>query len=368
MIVLDSVGIGGAPDALAYGDQGANTLGHLMDRRSDLRIPVLKGLGIDQLLGQAEATPSEYFRHAFRLSEESEGKDTTVGHWELMGVVTAKGFETFKHFPEPLVRDLEAHLGVSFIGNYRASGTEILKHLGDEHRKTGKPILYTSSDSVLQIAAHEEDFDLRSLLDLCKNTREFLDQRQIRIGRVIARPFVGSDSASYVRTGNRHDYSLKPPSTSLERLKRGGVWVTGVGKISDIFAGEGLSESLPTGGNSDGMRVLDRLVAEPSKRRHFIFANLVDFDSLYGHRRDPAGYAKCLNEFDDWLGNFLGKLRGDDVLIVTADHGNDPFADGTDHTREQVPCLVAARESLDIPEMKVFSDVGRFVETLLLTD
>ncbi len=362
LIVLDSVGCGNAPDAAAYGDAGCDTLGHLVERCEALRIPNLFSLGLGGILGKSESQLSGLSRAAFRLTERSRGKDTTTGHWELMGATTLQGFRTFESFPDDLVAALESMAGTGFLGNISASGTEILKQLGEQHLETGKPILYTSADSVLQIAAHEETFGLQRLYDLCRNARLLLDERNIRIGRVIARPFLGSDTASFKRTGNRHDYSLKPPETVLTRLKLSGVRVTAVGKISDIFADEGISDSHPTADNAAGMETMDRIWEDEISEDRFVFTNLVDFDSLYGHRRDPEGYVECLNQFDKWLGGFLGKLGADDVLIITADHGNDPFAVGTDHTREQVPCLVAARNQCAIPSMSVFSDVGKFVE------
>ena len=364
LIVLDSVGCGNAPDAATYGDAGSDTLGHLVERCEALRIPNLFSLGLGGILGRGDSKLSEFSRGAYRLTEQSRGKDTTTGHWELMGVTTIEGLQTFESFPEDLVAALENMAGTGFLGNIRASGTEILKQLGEQHLETAKPILYTSADSVLQIAAHEETFGLDRLYDLCRNARQLLDERNIRIGRVIARPFLGSDSESFQRTSNRHDYSLKPPETVLARLKPAGVRVTAVGKISDIFADEGISDSHPTADNAAGMETMDRIWATQNSEDQFIFTNLVDFDSLYGHRRDPEGYAKCLSQFDEWLGKFLGELGTDDVLIITADHGNDPFATGTDHTREQVPCLVAARNQTLVPEMCVFSDVGKFVEDL----
>lgn len=329
VIVLDSVGCGHAPDASDYGDEGANTLGHLFEKE-DLELPNLASLGLLDVLGLGD---TEGAAHA-RMSEASAGKDTTTGHWELAGNVLADPFDTFDEFPQ----DLLDAIGGPFLGNYASSGTEILTELGSEHIRTGIPIVYTSADSVLQIAAHEEHFGLEKLWALCRRAREVLDQRGIRIGRVIARPFLGSDAENFRRTSNRHDYSLMPPETVLNRLQAAGVETIGVGKIADIFAGSGISESHPTKSNADGMAKIDELWTEERDASHFVFANLVDFDMLYGHRRDPAGYAQCLREFDLWLGSFLPKLGGD-FLLITADHGNDPYHQGTDHTREQVPLL-----------------------------
>jgi phosphopentomutase len=360
VIVLDSVGCGQAPDAAAYGDDGANTLGHLFERIPGLELPHLGSLGLYQLLGLAKPATTLPGASWARLSETSAGKDTTTGHWELMGCRVAEPFATFEQFPAELVAELEARGGVSFIGNYASSGTEILQKLGPRHLLTGQPILYTSADSVLQIAAHEEVFGLERLWDLCRAARALLDERGIRIGRVIARPFIGTSTENFQRTANRRDFSLTPAETVLNRLQTAGITTIGVGKISDIFAGCGISESHPTKYNAGGMTVIGRLWNEARPVPRFILANLVDFDSLYGHRRDPAGYAACLREFDAWLGSFLPKVRPDDLVVLTADHGNDPYHPGTDHTREQVPLLALGLPPL--PHGGVFSDVARWLE------
>ncbi len=355
-IVLDSVGCGDAPDAAEYGDAGTNTLGHLFEGIAGLSLPNLSRLGLYELLGLPGGGTILPGAKWARLTEKSAGKDTTTGHWELMGCALDKAFATFEVFPPDLVAELEERGGVKFIGNYAVSGTDILVKLGEEHLKTGNPILYTSADSVLQIAAHEKVFGLQRLWDLCKTARALLDERGIRIGRVIARPFLGTSAADFKRTGNRHDYSLMPGETVMNRLQDKGVTTIGVGKISDIFADSGISESYPTKSNAEGMAEIDRLWAEKRKKPHYIFANLVDFDSLYGHRRDPEGYAQCLREFDAWFGGFLGKIEKGDTLIITADHGNDPYYTGTDHTREQVPVL--ALGVAEIPESRLFADVA----------
>jgi phosphopentomutase len=362
VIVLDSVGCGGAADAAAYGDEGADTLGHLFGAIPGLRLPNLDSLGLARLTGRIHTNGIRPYSHAYRLAEFSKGKDTTTGHWELMGCLTEEPFYTCDAFPADFLDELAAAGGTDFLGNKAASGTEILTELGGEHVRTGKPILYTSADSVLQIAAHEESFGLARLLGLCRTARRILDERGMRVGRVIARPFVGETATGFSRTANRHDYSLVPGQTVLDRLEMRGVKVIGVGKISDIFAGKGISESHPTKDNRAGMEEIDRLCSAPSTDNCFVFANLVDFDSLYGHRRDPMGYAGCLMEFDAWLGGFLGKIGADDLLIITADHGNDPYHRGTDHTREQVPCLLVSGGDFDPGNMRVFSDVARVVE------
>ncbi|MEO5913549.1 MAG: phosphopentomutase [Luteolibacter sp.] len=361
-IVLDSVGCGDAPDAADYGDGGANTLGHLYGNIPGFSLPHLESLGLADVLALPGKVQTLENASWARLTETSAGKDTTTGHWELMGCALDEAFATFEAFPDDLVAELEKRGGVEFIGNCASSGTEILVQLGGEHLLTGKPILYTSADSVLQIAAHEEVFGLERLWKLCNTARALLDERGIRIGRVIARPFLGSSAADFKRTGNRHDYSLMPSETVLNRLQAAGVTTIGVGKISDIFADSGISESHPTKSNTEGMEVIARLWAEKREEPHFIFANLVDFDSLYGHRRDPEGYAQCLREFDEWLGGFIGKVEADDLVILTADHGNDPYHPGTDHTREQVPVLVLGKKVAD----GKFSEVAQWIEAHLI--
>ena len=357
-IVLDSVGCGGAQDADKYGDGGANTLGHLYSEIPGFSLPHLESMGLAEVLDLPGKVRTLTNASWARLTETSAGKDTTTGHWELMGCALDEPFATFDAFPGELVAELEKLGGVKFIGNFASSGTEILVQLGAEHLRTRSPILYTSADSVLQIAAHEQVFGLERLWKLCKTARALLDERGIRIGRVIARPFIGDSPANFKRTGNRHDYSLMPGETVLNRLQTAGVTTIGVGKISDIFADSGIFESHPTQSNAEGMAVIDQLWAEKRNEPHFIFANLVDFDSLYGHRRDPAGYAQCLREFDEWLGSFISKVEADDLVILTADHGNDPYHPGTDHTREQVPVLVMGMKVED----GKFSDLAGWVE------
>ncbi len=359
-VVMDSVGCGRAPDAAAYGDEGADTLGHLLARVPGLTLPNLASLGLDEVMGFPGRTPLREGAAGVRLTATAAGKDTTSGHWELLGYPLKAPFATFTRFPAEWVAELEARGNVTFLGNEVASGTEILTRLGELHLRTGHPILYTSADSVLQIAAHEEVFGLERLWALCKTARKLLDERGIRVGRVIARPFLGTCAADFKRTGNRHDYSFLPEETALNRLQTAGVTTIGVGKIADIFANSGIGESHPTQSNAAGMATLQRLWAERRPAPHFILANLVDFDALYGHRRDPAGYAACLRELDTWLTGFLPTVEQDDLLILTADHGNDPYHSGTDHTREQVPALTLG---LGYPPANgVFSDVARWVE------
>jgi phosphopentomutase len=354
LIVLDSVGLGHAPDAAAYGDEGADTLGHLIDFDPSLpaRLPNLWSLGLGNILGRDPVpVPAASFG---RMREVSRGKDSTTGHWELAGVVLREPFGLFERFPPELVRAIEAEAGVSFIGNCPASGTQIIDDLGPEHVRTGRPILYTSADSVLQIAAHEDVIPVQRLYEICRIARRHADP--FRIGRVIARPFVGAPGA-FTRTARRHDFSMKPPRTVLNAIAERGLPVKSIGKVFDLFAGEGITESHPTDSNADGMRQTAKVWATTDAG--LVFTNLVDFDTVYGHRRDPAGYANALVEFDRWLAGFLPACRDDDLLILTADHGNDPTYRGTDHTRERVPLLVRhAGGSVDLADRATFADVA----------
>jgi phosphopentomutase len=335
LVVLDSAGIGHAPDADAYGDADANTLGHIFDQMPALTLPNLCSLGLPELMDGGIARAGEYRASYGRMNERSAGKDTTTGHWELAGATLSEPFAVFERFPDELVQQIEHEAGVEFIGNFACSGTTVLEQLGAEHVRTARPILYTSADSVLQIAAHEQVIPIERLYEICSIARRHADDA--RIGRVIARPFEG-ESPKFKRTSRRHDFSMKPPRTVLNAISDGGVAVKGVGKISDIFADEGVTASFPTASNREGMQRIAELWAQ--RDRAFIFANLVDFDMLFGHRRDVAGYARALEEFDRWLGEFLPRVSSDDLVIITADHGNDPTFRGTDHTREQVPLFV----------------------------
>lgn len=378
LIVLDSVGIGGAPDAAKYGDEGANTLGHIFEQTPELRLPNLDRLGLPAIVEQAncrrgapaafqtelrgEAPRLQYLASFGKMQERSAGKDTTTGHWEIAGIVIDEPFAVFEKFPDDLVRAIEREAHVKFLGNYACSGTTILEELGAEHVRTNQPILYTSADSVLQIAAHEEVLPIPRLYEICEIARQHADK--YRIGRVIARPFDGA-SGNFRRTARRHDFSMKPPRTILNAIVDLGLPVIGIGKISDIFAGEGITESHPTSSNAEGMDKIDHLWSKTTSG--LIFVNLVDFDMVYGHRRDVAGYAKTLVEFDQWLGGFIEKVSPDDLVIITADHGNDPTFRGTDHTREQVPLFVMHhREAHDLGTRSTYADVaaslGEFFE------
>jgi phosphopentomutase len=340
ILVLDSVGAGALPDAAQYGDAGSNTLGNCAKAVGGLALPTLQRWGLGNLTGiqgcPAAAAPLASFG---TMAELSQGKDTTTGHWEMMGIVLEKGFTTFPHgFPGDLMQEWLVRSGApGFLCNKPASGTTILDELGEEHLRSGLPIVYTSADSVFQIAAHEEKVKLETLYRWCEAAREVGKARGI--ARVIARPFLGTGKGRFKRTYNRHDFS-QPPSrkTVLDVLQEAGVPTVGVGKIPDIYDGRGISQAVHTEGNADGLRQTAGLLA--TLDRGLLFVNLVDTDMLYGHRRDPVGYARALQEIDAALPQLAGKLRPDDVLVITADHGNDPTFPGTDHTREQVPLLV----------------------------
>ncbi|WP_276351813.1 phosphopentomutase [Cohnella caldifontis] len=339
VIVLDSVGIGELPDAPAYGDKGAHTLGHIARSVPDLSLPNLRRLGLANIapIGDwpEEPKPSAYFG---KMGEVSAGKDTMTGHWELMGLRIETPFRTFPDgFPAELIEAFEQETGRKVIGNKPASGTEILDELGEEQMKTGAWIVYTSADSVFQLAAHEEIIPLEELYAACKIARRLTMRDEFSVGRVIARPYVGQPGA-FKRTPNRHDYALKPPApTALNALKGGGYDVVAVGKINDIFDGEGITRATPTKSNAHGIETT--LQELRGSFRGLLFVNLVDFDSLYGHRRDPVGYARALEEFDRAVPDLIATLAASDLLVITADHGNDPTHSGTDHTREYVPLL-----------------------------
>lgn len=349
---MDSVGIGGASDARRYGDEGADTLGHLLECCPTLRLPALWSLGLGHLL---ERAPAERLQGSFgRMREQSAGKDSTTGHWELAGVLLNEPFAVFEHFPRELIAAIEEDADVRFIGNLAASGTAVIEELGPEHLRARRPILYTSADSVLQIAAHEEIIPLERLYAICRIARRHATAW--RVGRVIARPFVGTPGA-FMRTAGRHDFSLPPPRTVLNDVADAGFDVKSIGKTWDLFAGAGFTESHPTGSNAEGLRRIEKVWRETE--HGLLFANLVDFDTLYGHRRDPQGYARALAEFDTWLGGFLHACGDEDLLIVTADHGNDPTFRGTDHTREEVPLMMRCAGRTDpLGHRATFADVA----------
>ncbi|RFU69177.1 phosphopentomutase [Bacillus sp. V59.32b] len=364
LMVMDSVGIGEAPDAELFGDKGADTLGHIGERMNGLNMPTLGKMGLSnirEIKGIPKADqPTAYYT---KMKEASTGKDTMTGHWEIMGLNITTPFRVFPDgFPELLIQELQAKTGRSIIGNKPASGTEILDELGETHMKTGALIVYTSADSVLQIAAHEDVVPIDELYKICEIAREITMADEFKVGRVIARPFVG-EPGSFKRTSNRHDYALKPfDRTVMNELKDGGYDVLAIGKISDIYDGEGVTESLRTVSNMDGMDKLLQTIDMDFTGLSFL--NLVDFDALYGHRRDPEGYGKALEEFDARMPEVLDKLTEDDLLIITADHGNDPVHSGTDHTREYVPLLVYSKRfgtGKELPVRETFADIAAAV-------
>lgn len=361
LVVLDSVGIGEAPDAAEYDDLGSNTLGNIAKAVNGLHMPNMAELGlsnIEEILGIEKAEQPK--AHFTKMEEASVGKDTMTGHWELMGLHVKTPFKTFPEgFPKELMDELSRRTNRKIIGNKPASGTEIIKELGEEHMNTGAMIVYTSADSVLQIAAHEEVIPLEELYEICEIARELTLDDPYMVGRIIARPFIG-EVGNFTRTANRKDYALKPfGRTVMDELKDSGLDVISLGKISDIFDGEGITKAIRTQNNNDGMDKLIKTLEEPFTGLAFL--NLVDFDAMYGHRRDPEGYAKALETFDEQLPEVITKLKDDDLLIITADHGNDPTHHGTDHTREYVPLLVYHNQIITgtkLPIRKTFADVG----------
>ena len=341
VIVMDSLGIGAADDAAAYGDAGTDTLGHIAERREKFVIPNLQKIGMANLHPLKQVAPVEHpLGYYMEMKERSAGKDTMTGHWELMGLYTQKPFQTFTEhgFPQGLIDELEKRTGHKVIGNKSASGTAIIDELGEEEIATGHMIVYTSADSVLQICGNEETFGLKELYRCCEIARELTLRDEWKVGRVIARPYIGKKKGEFKRTANRHDYALKPfGKTALDALKAGGYDVISVGKIFDIFDGEGLTESNKSQSSVHGMEQTIDIA-----KRDFTglcFTNLVDFDALWGHRRNPEGYAQEIEKFDVKFGELLQLLKDDDLVIITADHGNDPTYTGTDHTREKVPFL-----------------------------
>jgi phosphopentomutase len=357
LIVLDGAGCGELPDATAYGDDGSNTLGHVA-AHVPLRIPNLRAMGLGRIvaLGGGDSAVSGVYG---RMAEVSPGKDSVTGHWELMGLQLERAFATFADgFPADVITTFEGRIGRATLGNVVASGTAIIDRLGAEHMRTGRPIVYTSADSVFQVAAHEDVVPIGELYRICETAFDIV--APLGVARVIARPFVGAPG-SFTRTSHRHDYAVAPfADTLLDRLTAGSIPVTAVGKIADLFAGRGIARAIPTTSDADGMRALESAMDRPEGG--LIFLNLVDFDTVYGHRNDVAGYAENLERFDDRLGGVLSRLRDDDLLVVTADHGNDPTTPGTDHSREYVPVLLSgagvARER-DLGTRETFADLGQ---------
>jgi phosphopentomutase len=359
VIVLDSVGIGELADAALYQDQGSNTLANIA-AAVPLKIPTLAGMGLARLVSLHDAPTSTPTAAYGRMAERSSGKDSVTGHWELMGVILDRAFPTFPTgFPADVIEQFEQRIGRTSIGNVAASGTAIIDALGAEHMATGFPIVYTSADSVFQIAALEAIVPVPQLYEWCESAYDIC-VKGLGLGRVIARPFIGLPG-SFQRTANRHDYAMPPTGeTLLDRLVARGHHVTSVGKVSDLFAGRGISASNPTKSDADGVDRIESLMA--TQERGLIFANLVDFDALYGHRNDTPGYAANLERFDARLAALLPKLRNGDLLVITADHGNDPTTPSTDHSREHVPVLLAGRgvrSGVDLGTRETFADLGQ---------
>ncbi len=365
-IVMDSVGCGEAPDSEHYGDRGADTIGHIAKTVGGLTMPAMEKLGygnLHSILGvEPQRDPQGYYT---KMLEASVGKDTMTGHWEMMGLYIDKPFQTFTDtgFPQELIDELEKRTGYKIVGNKSASGTEILDELGEHHMKTKDMIVYTSADSVLQIAAHEEVFGLEELYRCCEIARELTMKDEWKVGRVIARPFIGEGKGHFTRTSNRHDLALKPfGRTVLNELKDKGYDVISVGKIKDIFDGEGITEAYKSTSSHHGMEQTIELTQKDFTG--LCFVNLVDFDAKWGHRRNPQGYAQELEDYDQLLTTFLGQLREEDLVIITADHGNDPCHTGTDHTREMVPLILYSpshQGSGLLPLANTFANLGATV-------
>lgn len=366
VIVADSAGVGEEPDAAKFDDVGSNTWAHAAESIGGLTVPHMEAMGIGELDDIMGVKPVKDHEHAFaiRLRETSNGKDTMTGHWEMMGINTQKPFQTFTDtgFPQALIDELEEKTGRKCIGNYSSSGTEILKVLGEEQKRDGSLIVYTSADSVLQIAAHEECVPVPELYRCCEIAREICMRPEYLVGRVIARPFFGEDKDSFKRDGaNRHDYTVSPTGiTALDILKDNGYMVSAVGKINDIFNGVGIVKTIHTATNEEGMDETIRQLKEEDWTG-VCFVNLVEFDSEYGHRRNAPGYARCLEALDKRVGEFVANMREDDLLMITADHGNDPIHHGTDHTREKVPLLLyspSIKNGKYLEERPTFADIG----------
>ncbi|WP_439443400.1 phosphopentomutase [Listeria aquatica] len=367
-IVIDSVGTGAAPDADKFGDVGSDTLGHVGEAyQGKLKLPNLQKLGLSNLRDTAiegVAKAEQPLGCYGKMTEISAGKDSMDGHWEMMGLPVTEPLSYFPNgFPDELLAKISEFSGRKIVGNKPASGTEIIKELGEHQLETGDLIIYTSGDSVLQIAAHEEIIPVDELYKICEFARSLVNGPEYVVGRVIARPYVGTNKDNFTRTANRHDFALKPTSkTDLDALQAAGIHTVGIGKINDIFSGQGLDEVYHNESNMDGMDHLDNVMAKDFKG--FCFVNLVDFDSMYGHRRDPIGFGQALMDFDERLGQVLTNLKEDDLLMITADHGNDPGFKGTDHTREQVPLLAyspSMKQGSSLGIRQTFADLGATV-------
>ena len=363
LIVLDSVGVGELPDAALYGDEGSNTLKNIYKQAYNFSLPNLEELGILNINGFEDLkSPESFLGSVAKCNEKSKGKDTTTGHWEISGLILDKPFPTYPYgFPDELISEFEKKAGRKVLGNYAASGTEIIKELGKKHIETGELIVYTSADSVFQIAAHEEVVPLNELYDICRIARAML-QGEHGVGRVIARPFTG-EAGNFTRTSNRKDFSLEPyKDTMLDFIKNSGREVFAIGKIEDIFVNKGMTKSNHTGNNDEGIEATIQAIKENSDG--LIFTNLVDFDMVYGHRNNIQGYADALMNFDKKLPEIISSLKVDDVLIITADHGCDPTRPGTDHSREYIPLIfygktIKANNNLGI--LDTFASIGKTV-------
>ncbi|SFJ35646.1 phosphopentomutase [Terrisporobacter hibernicus] len=364
LTVLDSVGIGALNDAKEYGDEGANTLCNIAKATGGLNLPNMQkmGLGNIQKIDGVKSVENQT-AYSTKCGELSKGKDTITGHWEMAGILIKEPFRVFTDtgFPKELIDELEEKSGHKFIGNISASGTEIIKNLGEEHIQSKALILYTSADSVLQIAANEEIIPLQELYRVCEIAREITLQEEYKVGRIIARPFVGTNKENFKRTANRKDYALRPPkNTILDVLKEKDLDVVGIGKIGDIYSYQGITKSIKSKSNEDGINELIN-IAKENLYEGLVFLNLVDFDALFGHRRDPIGYKNALESFDKKLGELIKEMNDDDLLIITADHGNDPTFKGTDHTREYVPVLIYNKNlenPIKLNELKSMADIG----------
>ncbi len=363
LIVMDSVGVGELPDAGEYGDSGSNTIANIAKACGGITIPTLQKLGMGNVTNIPSVDRAENpMSYITKLAELSIGKDTMTGHWEMMGLKITKPFKTFTDtgFPEELLKELSNRTNRAIVGNKSASGTEILDELGEHHMKTGDLIVYTSADSVLQIAAHEEVISPEELWKICDIAREITMKEEWKVGRIIARPFLGSGKGNFKRTSNRHDYALKPfDRTTLNELEDANYDVISIGKINDIFDTEGITRAIKSISNEDGMNKITEVSKEDFKG--LVFLNLVDFDALYGHRRDPEGYKNELESFDKQLAVLLEGLRDDDLVMITADHGTDPTHSGTDHTREYVPLIMYSKKLKEMKELEVgesFANIG----------
>lgn len=363
LLICDSLGIGNGQDASSYDDEGANTLKHICDACNGLDIPNLEGLGLGNLGDFEGIYPlRSQLGYTLKLNELSSGKDTITGHFEMMGIHTKKPLITFTKtgFPDEFIKLFEAKTGRKCVGNKAASGTKIIEEYANHQEKTGDWIVYTSADSVFQIAANENIIPLQELYVACKIARELTMDPRWKVGRVIARPFIKNKDGSYTRTSSRHDFALKPPAiTVLDNLKNNNYDVIGIGKIADIFANQGITKDIKTTNNNDTMNKTIEIAK--TDFNGLCFVNLVDFDSIYGHRRDPIGYGKAIKEFDMQLEELMKYLRPDDLLMISSDHGNDPTFKGTDHTREQVPLIIYSKELIkpkQLPEMDSFAVIG----------